>query len=91
MWSGPSTLCSSGEAQLKKVNELGIGHLHIGVSTTLCKYMLLPYLKAFIKAHPHVKITIDCQSTNHTLQLLKENKIDIGLIGRPDSTASHLL
>ena len=47
--------------------------------------MLLPYLKAFIKAHPHVKITIDCQSTNHTLQLLKENKIDIGLIGRPDS------
>ncbi|SHE85777.1 transcriptional regulator, LysR family [Lactonifactor longoviformis DSM 17459] len=74
-----------GEAQLKKVNELGIGHLHIGVSTTLCKYMLLPYLKAFIKAHPHVKITIDCQSTNHTLQLLKENKIDIGLIGRPDS------
>ncbi|POP30586.1 LysR family transcriptional regulator, partial [Lactonifactor longoviformis] len=63
-----------GEAQLKKVNELGIGHLHIGVSTTLCKYMLLPYLKAFIKAHPHVKITIDCQSTNHTLQLLKENK-----------------
>lgn len=73
-----------GESQLKKINELGIGHLHIGVSTTLCKYMLLPYLKEFIATHPHVRITIDCQSTNHTLQLLKENKIDLGLIGKPD-------
>ena len=73
-----------GESQLKKINDLGIGHLHIGVSTTLCKYMLLPYLKDFIAAHPHVRITIECQSTNHTLQLLKENKIDLGLIGRPE-------
>ena len=46
--------------------------------------MLLPYLKDFIAAHPHVRITIECQSTNHTLQLLKENKIDLGLIGRPE-------
>lgn len=74
-----------GESQLKKVNELGIGHLHIGVSTTLCKYMLLPYLKSFIKSHPHIKISIDCQSTNQTLELLHENKIDIGLIGKPDN------
>lgn len=73
-----------GESQLKKINDLGIGHLHIGVSTTLCKYMLLPYLKDFIATHPHVRITIECQSTNHTLQLLRENKIDLGLIGRPD-------
>ncbi len=73
----------TGEAQLKKINDLGIGHLHIGVSTTLCKYMLLPYLKEFVAAHPHIRITIDCQSTNHTLHLLKENKIDLGLIGRP--------
>ncbi|MGI6096143.1 MAG: LysR family transcriptional regulator [Lachnospiraceae bacterium] len=74
-----------GESQLKRVNELGIGHLHIGVSSTLCKYILLPYLKSFIKSHPHIKISIECQSTNHTLELLHENKIDIGLIGKPDS------
>ena len=74
----------TGEAKLKKINDLGIGHLHIGVSTTLCKYMLLPYLKEFVAAHPHIRITIDCQSTNHTLHLLKENKIDLGLIGRPE-------
>lgn len=74
----------TGEAQLKKINDLGIGHIHIGVSTTLCKYMLLPYLKEFIASHPHIRITIECQSTNHTLRLLKENKIDLGLIGKPE-------
>lgn len=41
-----------GEAQLKKINELGVGHLRIGVSTTLCKYVLLDYLKEFTIAHP---------------------------------------
>ena len=74
----------TGEERLKKINELGIGHLHIGVSSTLCKYMLLPYLKEFIAQHPHIRITIECQSTYHTLQLLRENKIDLGLIGKPE-------
>lgn len=73
-----------GEAQLKKINDLGIGHLRLGVSTTLCKYKLLPYLKEFIAEHPHIRITIECQSTNHTLQLFREGKIDLGLIGRPE-------
>lgn len=73
-----------GEAQLKKINELGVGHLRIGVSTTLCKYVLLDYLKEFTISHPHIRITIECQSTSHTLQLLKENKIDLGLIGKPE-------
>ena len=74
----------TGEAQLKKINDRGIGHLHIGVSTTLCKYMLLPYLKDFIAQHPHIRITIECQSTYHTLQLLRENKIDLGLIEKAE-------
>lgn len=77
---------SLGEANLKQINELGIGHIRIGVSTTLCKYVLLPYLKSFIEAYPHVKITIDCQSTFHTLKLLEANKIDIGLICKSDNT-----
>ena len=32
-----------GEDKLKNSLELGVGHLKIGVSSTLCKYMLLPY------------------------------------------------
>lgn len=74
-----------GEEKLRRSIELGVGHLKIGVSATLCKYMLLPYLKEFIKQNPHISISITCQSTNETLKLLEDNKIDIALIGRPDT------
>ena len=74
-----------GEDKLKNSLELGAGHLKIGVSSTLCKYMLLPYLKDFTKRYPHINISIVCQSTNESLQMLEENKIDIGLIGKPEN------
>lgn len=75
----------AGEEKLKRSIELGVGHLKIGVSSTLCKYMLLPYLKEFIRRYPHISISINCQSTNDTLKLLDDNKIDIGLIGKPEN------
>ena len=71
------------ESQLKLRRELGVGHLRIGVSSTLCKYVLLPYLKDFIKRRPHVRITIACQSTGHTLKMLEEGDLELGLIGKP--------
>lgn len=72
-----------GTEGLKKMQDFHIGHIRIGVSTTLCKYMLLPYLKEFIEKYPHTKITIECQSTFHTVKLLEKGKIDIGFIGKP--------
>ena len=74
-----------GEEKLKRSIELGVGHLKIGVSSTLCKYLLLPYLKEFIRQNPHISISISCQSTNDTLKQLEDNKIDIGLIGKPEN------
>lgn len=73
-----------GENKIKKINELGIGHIKIGASTTLCKYILLPYLKGFIEKYPHIKISIECQSSYHTLKLLENNKIDIALVVKPE-------
>lgn len=72
-----------GEDRLRRSIALGIGNLSIGASSTLCKYVLLPYLKEFIRQYPHINISIACHSTNHTLKLLEEDKLDIGLIGKP--------
>lgn len=74
-----------GEDAMKRIHQLGIGHIRIGVSSTLCKYILLPYLKEFVEEYPHIRFTIQCQSTLQTLGLLEEGKLDIGLVGRPDS------
>ncbi len=73
-----------GEDAMKRIHQLGIGHIRIGVSTTLCKYLLLPYLKSFVEENPHIRFTIQCQSTFQTLSLIEEGKLDIGLVGKPD-------
>ncbi|MDE7366216.1 MAG: LysR family transcriptional regulator, partial [Lachnospiraceae bacterium] len=74
-------IIDSGEEELRRMNELEQGQIRIGVSTTLCKYILLPYLQTFIRKYPNIRITIECQSTLHTMELLENGSIDIGLIG----------
>ena len=73
----------AGEEQLARNEALGVGQLSIGVSTTLCKYVLLPYLKEFIRENPHIKISISCQSSYETISALENGQLDIGLIGEP--------
>lgn len=74
-----------GEQELKRIKDFHIGHLRIGVSNTLCKYILLPYLKGFIEKYPHIKIMIESQSTSHTVSMLEQQKIDLGLIAEPSN------
>ncbi|MBR4168759.1 MAG: LysR family transcriptional regulator [Lachnospiraceae bacterium] len=72
---------NDGEEQLKNLLETGGGRIRFGASTTLCKYVLLPYLQGYMPHHPNVRISIECQNTYETLKLLHDKKIDIGLIG----------
>ena len=74
---------NSGEEELKRIREFNIGHLRIGVSNTLCKYILLPYLKKFIEQYPHIKITIEGQATARTISMLEQHTLDIGLVAEP--------
>lgn len=71
-----------GEEQLRKVQELGMGHLSIGVSSTLCKYVLLPYLSRFTRENPHIQISISCQSTYQTMEALEKGLWISGLSGK---------
>ena len=74
------SVLEKGEDKLRRSLELGVGHIKLGVSTTLCKYMLLPYLNTFIKSNPHIKISIFCQSSSETLDLIASGGIDIGFV-----------
>lgn len=76
-----------GEDTLKRNEELGVGSLSIGVSTTLCKYVLLPYLQEFMSLYPHIKVSISCQSSYETIAALENGSLDIGLIGESHHTA----
>lgn len=73
-------IIEQGEDEVKRTSELGLGQIRIGVSSTLCKHILLDYLQEFISENPHINFVIDCHSTTNTLSILQQGKIDLGLI-----------
>lgn len=79
------SLIKSGEDAVKRINELGIGRLRLGASAILCKHMLLPYLRKFIPENPHVKITVECQSSSKIYKLLADGSIDVALMVKPEN------
>ena len=80
-----------GEEMIARNDLLGAGSLSVGVSTTLCKYVLLPYLQNYIAANPYVKVSLSCQSTYETIAALENGTLDLGLVGESERLeSSHL-
>lgn len=69
-----------GEQELRLIKDSNYGHIKIGGSTTLCKYVLVPYLKEYIKEHPFTKIAIDNHATSDTIKSVENGSIDIGTV-----------
>lgn len=78
-------IIKAGEEKLQRINELGIGRLRIGASSVLCKFMILPHLKGFIEENPHIKITMECQSSARIHKLLMDGRIDVALMVKPEN------
>lgn len=74
-----------GEKALADMHNLLSGEINIGASDTLCKYYLLPYLETFHEQHPGIRIRVTNRTTPETLSLLKEGKIDFGIVSLPAS------
>ena len=81
-------LINQGEQQLRKMQDLGVSELRIGVTTTLCKFLLVPILKDFVQQYPHIKFLINCQPPTKTISLLENGQLDLGLIIMPPSHSS---
>ncbi len=69
-----------GEQELRLIKDSNYGHIKIGGSTTLCKFVLVPYLKEYIKEHPFTKIAIDNHATSDTIKSVENGSIDIGTV-----------
>lgn len=75
----------AGEQKIKNIKSLGVGKIKIGASASLCKYILIPFLKEYIEENPHIKIVIECQSSAKSLELLENGKLDIALVVQPEN------
>ena len=69
-----------GEEELKHLMDYAYGHLKIGSSSTLDRYILMPYLKEFFDVYPYVKLTIADMTTSMTVSQVLNHKLDIGAV-----------
>jgi len=80
---------SVGEEILNKLKNKEHGIIKLGVSTTLCKYYLIPRLKQFINKYPKIQIKIINKTTFETTKLVEEGVIDFGLVSVPFDLSAY--
>jgi len=70
--------------QLSKEAKSGTaGELRIGVIPTVAPYLLPLFLTTFLKKYSAVKLKIVEQTTEHLLQLLASDKLDVAIMATP--------
>lgn len=72
-----------GEKSLASMLDLESGELTIGASDMTLKYYLLPFLERFHEQFPKVRIMVTNAPTPETLELLKNGKLDFGVVSTP--------
>lgn len=73
-------LLASGEQYLSSVQSLETGHIRLGASDTISKYILLRYLRQFHEKWPGVRIGINNRPSPVSVALAKRGEIDLGVI-----------
>lgn len=73
-------LIQTAERRFLDLKNLSSGQLRIVVSTTACNIFLLKYLEEFSIAYPQIKIFVNDQSTQKTIEELELGEVDIGIM-----------
>jgi DNA-binding transcriptional LysR family regulator len=74
---------NNGENMLTNLKNLDSGIIRIGASTTVSRYVLMPYLEVFHNSYPNVDIQIVNNLTDELLNLLRNGSLDILLLNLP--------
>lgn len=82
-------LICRGESQLSDIQSSGLGQLHIGATDTICRYLLVPYLKQFHALFPSVPIKVTNASSLTCADLLEQGKVDLIVTNEPNSRLNH--
>lgn len=76
-------LMETGEKQLQRMLQLDTGEVRIGASDMTLQFYLLPYLETFHEKYPGIKVSVTNAPTPETLQYMREEKIDFGVVSTP--------
>ncbi|TVY10067.1 LysR family transcriptional regulator [Paenibacillus cremeus] len=73
----------TGERKISEMQQLMAGEVKIGAGDTLSRHYLLPHLERFHHQFPAIKLQVTNRTTRETIALLKEGKIDFGIVHLP--------
>lgn len=76
------------EQKLMEMINIDYGYLNIGVSNTLTKKYLLPFIKDFHDKYPKIKIKIYTNPTFELIQKLRNGVIDFIILNMPYNVPS---
>ena len=82
------SLLSTGEDKLSQAQQLLLGTLVIGASDTVTTFFLTPYLDAFHREHPGIRLKIVSGRSAKVLSLLKSGVVDIAFSSTPSDKSS---
>ena len=77
-------LIMRGENQILESNTLNGGQLRIGASDTICRYYLVPYIKAFHEHFPNVHIKVTNGTSAHCVDFLENGQVDFIVTNYPN-------
>lgn len=77
-------LIMRGESQILESNALNGGQLRIGASDTICRYYLVPYIKAFHEHFPNVHIKVTNGTSAHCVDYLENGQVDFIVTNYPN-------
>jgi DNA-binding transcriptional LysR family regulator len=84
-------LIATGEDKLSQAQQLLLGTLVIGASDTVTGQFLTPYLEAFHRLHPGIRLKIVSGRSAKVLALLRSGTVDIAFASSPaDRGLEHL-
>ena len=72
-----------GVEKLGQMLNLELGEVHIGASDMTLRFYLLPFLEIFHEKYPKIKVIVANAPTPETLELLRNGKIDFGVVSTP--------
>ena len=76
-------LLATGEDKLSQAQQLLLGTLVIGASDTVTSFFLTPYLDAFHRQHPGIRLKIVSGRSAKVLSMLKSGAVDIAFASSP--------
>jgi DNA-binding transcriptional LysR family regulator len=81
----PLAALDAAAESLKRLGKWGQSRLRVGASASICQHLLPGVIRELKKAHAQIELQVESGDTPELVELLRGNKIDLGLGVAPES------